>query len=197
MRARVNRLQIAESSCLSKVCQKYPLNSTFHDLMFWFKVCLILNMLFLYPSVTWWTLFYFFTEFSSLHKTLKTKMKRVGSIKQALRPSLKSNNNSRQNDSVNNNENKMNNSSSNNSLNHSGGPDVTYKSTSAVVYNTNTAGSPIVSILGNNSTGLNSNGLSKPDFHLPKSITSFLKKGTGTLTRNKKSKANEVRNENY
>ena len=83
-------------------------------------------------------------------------MKRVGSFKQALKPSLKSN----RTDAVNNNESKMNNTSANR-----------------------------MSILGN--VEHKSNGFtSKPDFHLPKSISSFLKKGT--LTRNKKDKSHQV-----
>ena len=81
-------------------------------------------------------------------------MKRVGSIKQALKPSLKSSS-----DAANNNESKMNNS-----------PNRT-------------------SILGN--VEPKSNGYSnKPDFHIPKSISSFLKKGT--LSRNKKDKSQQV-----
>ena len=81
-------------------------------------------------------------------------MKRVGSIKQALKPSLKSSS-----DAANNNESKMNNS-----------PNRT-------------------SILGN--VEPKSNGFSnKPDFHIPKSISSFLKKGT--LSRNKKDKSQQV-----
>jgi hypothetical protein len=49
------------------------------------------------------------------------------------------------------------------------------------------------SILGNsdNNASININGI-KPDFHLPKSISSFLKKGTSTLGRNKKDKTNQV-----
>lgn len=50
-----------------------------------------------------------------------------------------------------------------------------------------------VSILGNSGLPKNHH-LSKPDFHLmPKSISSFLKKGTGTLGRNKKEKNLQVR----
>ena len=92
-------------------------------------------------------------------------MKRVGSIKQALKPSIKSN--SATSDAVNNNESKVNDSKMNNSIS-----------------------SPNrMSILGNDEP--RSNGLSsKPDFHLPKSISSFLKKGT--LTRNKKDKSSPV-----
>ncbi len=87
-------------------------------------------------------------------------MKRVGSFKQALKPSSKSSK-STNNDVVNNNEStKMNASSSNG-----------------------------VSILGNANLP-RFNGQSKPDFHLPKSISSFLKKGT--LTRNKKDKNAQV-----
>ena len=97
----------------------------------------------------------------------ESKMKRVGSIKQALKPSIKSN--SATSDAVNNNESKVNDSKMNNSISSS---------------------SPNrMSILGN--VEPRSNGLSsKPDFHLPKSISSFLKKGT--LTRNKKDKSSPV-----
>ena len=100
-------------------------------------------------------------------KEFSTKMKRVGSIKQALKPSIKSN--SATSDAVNNNESKVNDSKMNNSSSIS---------------------SPNrMSILGN--VEPRSNGLSsKPDFHLPKSISSFLKKGT--LTRNKKDKSSPV-----
>ena len=95
-------------------------------------------------------------------------MKRVGSIKQALRPSLKSN--SANNDAVNNNEsNKMDSSSDNRR-----------QSTSNL------------SILGNYGPPKSNASQSKPDFHLPKSISSFLKAGKGTLTRNKKDKNNQV-----
>ena len=98
-------------------------------------------------------------------------MKRVGSIKQALRPSLKSN--SANNDAVNNNEsNKMNSSNDRR------------QSTSNL-----SAG---LSILGNFGAPQSNDGQSKPDFHLPKSISSFLKAGKGTLTRNKKDKTNQV-----
>ena len=78
-------------------------------------------------------------------------MKRVGSIKQALKPSLKSNSN--HSDVANNNSDSK------------------------------------MSILGNSGLPSQINGHSKPDFHLPKSISSFLKKGT--LTR-KKDKSNQV-----
>ena len=99
----------------------------------------------------------------------ESKMKRVGSIKQALKPSIKSN--SATSDAVNNNESKVNDSKMNNSSSIS-------------------SSSPNrMSILGN--VEPRSNGLSsKPDFHLPKSISSFLKKGT--LTRNKKDKSSPV-----
>ena len=97
----------------------------------------------------------------------ESKMKRVGSIKQALKPSIKSN--SATSDAVNNNESKVNDSKMNNS--------------------SITSSPNRMSILGN--VEPRSNGLSsKPDFHLPKSISSFLKKGT--LTRNKKDKSSPV-----
>ena len=98
----------------------------------------------------------------------RLKMKRVGSIKQALRPSLKSN--SANNDAVNNNESKNMNSTTTTSNSNAGGG---------------------LSILGNFGPP-QSNGQNKPDFHLPKSISSFLKAGKGTLTRNKKDKTNQV-----
>ena len=88
------------------------------------------------------------------------KMKRVGSIKQALRPGLKSTNSSAS-DVANNNESKM---SSNG-----------------------------VSILGNTGPSQITSGQLKPDFHLPKSISSFLKKGSSTLTRQKKDKQVRLR----
>ena len=92
-------------------------------------------------------------------------MKRVGSIKQALKPSLKSSS----------------------SHNHSS------SSSDATNNNESTKMQSGVSILGNAAANV-SNGSghhSKPDFHLPKSISSFLKKGSNTLTR-KKDKANQV-----
>merc|ERR1711962_366906 len=48
-----------------------------------------------------------------------------------------------------------------------------------------------LSILGNFGAPQSNAGQSKPDFHLPKSISSFLKAGKGTLTRNKKDKTNQ------
>ena len=102
----------------------------------------------------------------------RLKMKRVGSIKQALRPSLKSN--SANNDAVNNNESKNMNST-----------------TTTSNSNSNSGGGSGLSILGNFGPP-QSNGHNKPDFHLPKSISSFLKAGKGTLTRNKKDKSNQV-----
>ena len=98
-------------------------------------------------------------------KEFLTKMKRVGSIKQALKPSLKSSS----------------------SHNHSS------SSSDATNNNESTKMQSGVSILGNAAANV-SNGSghhSKPDFHLPKSISSFLKKGSNTLTR-KKDKANQV-----
>ena len=98
-------------------------------------------------------------------KEFSTKMKRVGSIKQALKPSLKSSS----------------------SHNHSS------SSSDATNNNESTKMQSGVSILGNAAANV-SNGSghhSKPDFHLPKSISSFLKKGSNTLTR-KKDKANQV-----
>ena len=95
----------------------------------------------------------------------KKRMKRVGSIKQALKPSLKQ---------------------SSSSHNHSSSSDVTNNNESTKMQSG-------VSILGNSAANV-SNGSghhSKPDFHLPKSISSFLKKGSNTLTR-KKDKANQV-----
>ena len=86
------------------------------------------------------------------------KMKRVGSIKQALKAKS---NTSINNDAANNNESKMSSSG--------------------------------VSILGTTSSSRSpqhAGQIHKPDFHLPKSISSFLKKGT--LTRNKKDKVVQV-----
>ena len=101
----------------------------------------------------------------------RVKMKRVGSIKQALRPSSKSN--KQENDAVNNNESHVNGATNNSSKMNS--------SLSSSVSNG-------LSILGNFGPPKQNEG-SKPDFHLPKSISSFLKAGKGTLTRNKKEKS--------
>ena len=139
---------VTNSSCN---LQSFPSNETFQQAFLSFRNSIIC---------------YFFSRLNTVVVTQKTiqtkefltitKMKRVGSIKQALKPSLKSSNS----DVTNNNE-------SSSKMQSSG-----------------------VSILGNNSAVRQSNG--KPDFHLPKSISSFLKKGSNTLTRNKKDKANQV-----
>ena len=103
----------------------------------------------------------------------RVKMKRVGSIKQALRPTKETKSNGANNDAVNNNESHVNGARNNSSKMNS--------SFSSSVSNG-------LSILGNFGPPKQNEG-SKPDFHLPKSISSFLKAGKGTLTRNKKEKS--------
>ena len=91
-------------------------------------------------------------------------MKRVGSIKQAFRSQQQSKSvEPPQQDSVNNNDNMAKMSENQNQVNS-------------------------LSILGNsanNNSGGGSSSSGKAEFHFPKSISSFLKKGTNTLTRKK------------
>ena len=101
-------------------------------------------------------------------------MKRVGSIKQALRPTKETKSNGANNDAVNNNESHVNGTSNNSSKMNS--------SFSSSVSNG-------LSILGNFGPPKSNGQSGKPDFHLPKSISSILKAGKGTLTRNKKEKS--------
>mgnify|MGYP001185971872 CR=1 FL=1 len=114
-----------------------------------------------------------FPGLSSSAVQKRVKMKRVGSIKQALRPSKETKSNGANNDAVNNNESHVNGARNNSSKMNS--------SFSSSVSNG-------LSILGNFGPPKQNEG-SKPDFHLPKSISSFLKAGKGTLTRNKKEKS--------
>ena len=104
----------------------------------------------------------------------RVKMKRVGSIKQALRPTKETKSNGANNDAVNNNESHVNGATNNSSKMNS--------SFSSSVSNG-------LSILGNFGPPKSNGQSGKPDFHLPKSISSILKAGKGTLTRNKKEKS--------
>ncbi len=120
-------------------------------------------------------------------------MKRVGSIKQAFRPSVpqKSSRSSQSNNSnrVSDHEyEELSDFSPQQQLNNNDGSGSGVKMNGGNNLNS-------LSILGN--SGVNSSGagssLSKPDFHFPKSISSFLKKGTSTLTRKKSDKTAMVR----